>query len=78
MQITVIQSRIFEIRGLQVMLDFHLAELYEVETKRLKESVKRKYSHNFQQVFQALEMLLDRKQKQDEFGKRRRIGFKQE
>src|SRR5437867_1687161 len=41
MQITQIQNRIFEIRGLKVMLDFHLAELYEVETKRLNEAVKR-------------------------------------
>ena len=41
MQITVIQKKIFEIRGQKVILDFHLAELYEVETKRLKEAVKR-------------------------------------
>lgn len=36
-----IESRIFTIRGLQVMIDFHLAELYEVVTKRLNEQVKR-------------------------------------
>jgi ORF6N domain len=36
-----IQNKIFEIRGHKVMLDFDLAEMYEVETKRLKESVKR-------------------------------------
>jgi len=41
MQITVIQQRIYEIRGQKVMLDFDLAELYEVETKRLKEAVRR-------------------------------------
>ena len=41
MQITVIQKKIFEIRGQKVMLDFHLAELYEVETKVLKQAVKR-------------------------------------
>ena len=41
MQITVIQKKIFEIRGHKVMLDFHLAELYEVETKVLKQAVKR-------------------------------------
>jgi hypothetical protein len=41
MQITVIQKKIFEIRGQKVMLDFHLAELYEVETKQLKRAVKR-------------------------------------
>jgi hypothetical protein len=41
MQITVIQQRIYEIRGQKVMLDFDLAELYQVETKRLNEQVKR-------------------------------------
>ncbi|MBX9781782.1 MAG: ORF6N domain-containing protein [Chitinophagaceae bacterium] len=38
---TIIQNRIYEIRGERVMLDFDLAELYEVETKRLNEQVKR-------------------------------------
>jgi hypothetical protein len=41
MQLTVIQTKIFEIRGQKVMLDFHLAELYEVETKVLKQAVNR-------------------------------------
>ena len=36
MQLSSIQQRIFEMRGEKVMLDFHLAELYEVETKALK------------------------------------------
>ena len=36
-----IQSKIYEIRGQRVMLDFDLAELYQVETKRLKEAVRR-------------------------------------
>ncbi len=36
-----IQSRIFTIRGMQVMLDSDLAELYGVETKRLNEQVRR-------------------------------------
>ena len=39
--ITVIQNKIYEIRGLRVMLDFDLAALYLVETKRLKEAVRR-------------------------------------
>ena len=38
---TTIESLIYEIRGQKVMLDFDLAELYQVETKRLKESVRR-------------------------------------
>ena len=36
-----IQDKIFSIRGLQVMLDEDLAELYQVESKRLNEQVKR-------------------------------------
>jgi hypothetical protein len=35
-----IQSKIYTIRGLQVMLDRDLAILYEVETKRINEAVK--------------------------------------
>lgn len=36
-----IANKIYIIRGQKVMLDFDLAELYQVETKRLKEQVKR-------------------------------------
>ena len=36
-----IQSKIYEIRGQKVMLDFDLAEMYCVETKRLKGAVRR-------------------------------------
>ena len=41
LSVLTIQSKIHEIRGLKVMLDFDLAEMFEVETKRLKEAVKR-------------------------------------
>ena len=41
MELQVIQSKIFEIRGHKVMLDFDLAELYEVETRILNQAVKR-------------------------------------
>jgi len=37
----VIEKRIFIIRSQKVMLDFHIAELYQVETKLLKRAVKR-------------------------------------
>jgi hypothetical protein len=40
-EIANIQTKIYEIRGLKVMLDFDLAELYEVETKVLNQAVKR-------------------------------------
>ena len=36
-----IQSKIHEIRGVKVMLDFDLAEIYQVETRALNQSVKR-------------------------------------
>ena len=36
-----IQSKIYEIRGQRVMLDFDLAELYQVETRALKQAVRR-------------------------------------
>ncbi len=41
MELQVIQSKIYEIRGRRVMLDFDLAALYKVETRRLNEAVKR-------------------------------------
>ncbi len=41
MELQIIQNRIFEIRGQRVMLDFHLAELYAVENRTLKQTVKR-------------------------------------
>jgi len=41
MELVLIQKKIFEIRGQRVMLDFDLAELYEVETRVLKQAVKR-------------------------------------
>ena len=41
MEIEILQQKIYEIRGHRVMLDYDLAELYEVETKRLKEAVRR-------------------------------------
>ena len=39
-QLQLIQSKIYEIRGQKVMLDFDLAEMYGTETKYLKRSVK--------------------------------------
>jgi hypothetical protein len=38
-ELSIIQN-IHEIRGVRVMLDFDLAEIYEVETKNLKRSVR--------------------------------------
>lgn len=41
MRMETIHKKIYEIRGQKVMLDFDLALLYGVETKRLKEAVRR-------------------------------------
>ena len=41
MELETIKNKIYEIRGQQVMLDFDLAELYQVSTSALNQSVKR-------------------------------------
>lgn len=41
MELQIIQSKIYEIRGQKVMLDFDLAGLYQVETRVLNQAVKR-------------------------------------
>lgn len=41
MEIQIIQSKIHLLRGQRVMLDYDLAELYQVETRALKQAVRR-------------------------------------
>ena len=41
MQIQTIQNKIYQVRGERIMLDFDLAEMYEVETRVLKQAVRR-------------------------------------
>ena len=41
MDLQIIQNKIFEVRSCRVMLDYHLAELYQVETRASKQAVKR-------------------------------------
>jgi hypothetical protein len=58
-----IQSRIYTIRGVQVILDSDLAEFYGVEVKRLNEQVKRNVerfpeSFSFQLTDSDLEILI--------------------
>lgn len=43
MDLLIIQNKIHEIRGHKIMLDFDLAQLYEVETKALNLAVKRNF-----------------------------------
>ena len=40
-ELSKVQCKIYEIRGINVMLDFDLAEMYGIETRVLKQSVKR-------------------------------------
>jgi len=57
---TEIQTRIYTIRGKQVMLDEDLAYLYDVETKRLNEQVKRNINRfPVEFMFQLAEADLD-------------------
>jgi len=41
MELEVVHNRIFEIRGSRVILDIHLAELYDTQTRVLKQAVRR-------------------------------------
>lgn len=41
MELQIIQGKIYEFRGYRIILDKDLAELYQVETKALKQAVKR-------------------------------------
>ncbi|HEY4935034.1 MAG TPA: ORF6N domain-containing protein [Puia sp.] len=60
-----IQNRIYEIRGERVMLDFDLAELYEVATKALNQAVKRnnkRFPQDFMFRLTSIEWLTMRSQ----------------
>ena len=41
MDLQLIQHKIIQVRGFKVLLDFHLADLYQVETRVLNQAVKR-------------------------------------
>jgi len=63
MELQIIQNKIFEIRGNRVMLDFDLAELYEVETRAMNQAVKRNikrfpYDFMFQLTKKEVENLM--------------------
>ncbi len=63
MEIQIIQNKIHEIRGSKVMLYYDLAELYQVETKVLNQSVKRNLKRfpldfMFQLTNKELDMIL--------------------
>ena len=71
-----IENRIFTCRGAQVMLDYHLAELYQVKTKRLNEQVKRnlkRFPESF--MFQLSESEWENLQSQIATAKRRALPY---
>jgi hypothetical protein len=41
MAVILVEQKIYELRGMKVMLDFDLAELYGTQTRILKQAVKR-------------------------------------
>lgn len=86
MQLQTIQNKIYEIRGQNVMLDFDLAELYEVETRVLKQAVRRnidRFPEDFlfeltKEEYDSLRSQIVTLEKglEADFKKRKRIGFK--
>lgn len=63
--LVIIENKIYEIRGQRVMLDFDLAEMYEVETRVLNQSVRRNIERfpkdfMFQLTNEEANMLKDR------------------
>lgn len=63
-------SKIYVIIGRKVMLDSDLAELYGVETKLLKRAVRRNITC-FPDDF-----MFELKKEEEEFQRRKRVGFK--
>jgi phage regulator Rha-like protein len=58
MELNIITSKIYEIRGQKVMLDFDLAELYGIPTKVLKQSINRnikRFPEDFMFIINDLE-----------------------
>ncbi len=88
MELQVIQNKIHEIRGQRIMLDFDLAKMYEVETRVLKQAVRRninRFPKDFmfeltKDEYNSLTsqiVILKKKDKRDTIQKeRKRIGYK--
>jgi len=62
---THIENRIFTIRGVQVMKDSDLADMYQVETKVLNQAVKRNFERfpenfRFQLTIEEMNVLFKR------------------
>ena len=58
MELNIITSKIYEIRGQKVMLDFDLAELYGIPTKALKQAINRnikRFPEDFMFIINDLE-----------------------
>jgi hypothetical protein len=66
-----VAGKVFVVRGHKVMLDSDLAELYEVQTKRLVEQVAISHDGKIEIIFEAIKELSVEAKKP-----RRKIGFK--
>jgi len=78
--ITLIEDKVFVVRGTQIMIDFHLAELYQVQTRVLNQAVKRNLSRfpiefRFQLTEEEWEDLKSQIVISSEHGGRRTIPF---
>ena len=63
-ELILIQNLIHEIRGKKVMLDFDLARLYQIETRALKQAVRRNIARfppdfMFELTFEETKLLLN-------------------
>lgn len=84
MQLQSIQNKIYQVRGERIMLNFDLAEMYEVETRALKQAVRRNID-SFHQDFlkksgNSLSQIVITYQNKDQLQidqtNRKQIGFK--
>ena len=58
MQLQVIHNKIYDIRDEKIMLDFDLADLYEVETRIFNQAVKRNIE-NFPKDFKLFDLTIN-------------------
>ncbi|NEW77996.1 MAG: ORF6N domain-containing protein [Gelidibacter sp.] len=75
MELQLIQNKIFEIRGQRIMLDFDLAEMYETDTRTLKQAVRRnldRFPDDF--MFQLTETEIDNMVSQSVIPSKSKLG----
>mgnify|MGYP002703658523 CR=1 FL=1 len=71
-ELAIIENKIYEIRGQKVMLDFDLAEMYGVETRVLKQAVRR----NIERF--PIEFMFELTKEEAEFSRSQSVTLKQD